>query len=108
MAETEIIDIVKKYLKALRSQNIQVKTAVLFGSYAKKNAGDAWSDIDILVISPNYDLSYTREEVNQLWRIASEVDSRIELIAVGEVQWEKDEQNHIIEIARHAGIEIID
>ena len=50
----EIPDKVKKtihiYLSALQQNNIPIKEAVLFGSYAKGNYHE-WSDIDIALVS---------------------------------------------------------
>ncbi len=44
---TRIID---KYIKALKKNNIPVKQAVLFGSYAHDKYNE-WSDIDIALVS---------------------------------------------------------
>ncbi len=46
--------IIKRYLKALEEDNIHVSQAVLFGSRAKKE-GDQWSDIDIAIVSENFE-----------------------------------------------------
>ena len=42
--------IIDKYLVALKDNNIPVKQAILFGSYAKGNY-DHWSDIDLALVS---------------------------------------------------------
>ncbi len=42
--------IIDKYLVALKNNNIPVKQAILFGSYAKGNY-DEWSDIDLALVS---------------------------------------------------------
>lgn len=39
---------------ALLSQSVQVEAVILYGSYAK-GSPDEWSDIDIAVISPDFE-----------------------------------------------------
>lgn len=46
----EIKSVIKTYLIALQRSNIPVKSAVLFGSYAKGENRE-WSDIDIALVS---------------------------------------------------------
>jgi hypothetical protein len=63
----------------------------------------AWSDIDLVVVSPQFDQSPCWADVRVLWRQAARVDSRIEPIACGERQWEEDRSSVILEIARREG-----
>ena len=65
-----------------------------------------WSDIDLVVISPNFDNPRDRRDVNLLWGQAALVDSRIEPVACGERQWREDDSSAIIEIARREGTQI--
>lgn len=46
----KVKEIIDQYLVALNDNNIPVKQAILFGSYAKGNY-DAWSDIDLALVS---------------------------------------------------------
>ncbi len=78
---------------------------VLYGSQARGEARQ-WSDIDLLVISPQYDDRRTREDVFFLWRLAARIDSRIEPIPVGERQFVEDDSSAIIEMARREGVRI--
>jgi hypothetical protein len=41
--------------------------------------------------------------VYTLWRIAAATDSRIEPVPAGKIQFETDDENAIIEIARRTG-----
>ena len=102
MVDESIIRVVRRYLQVLVEQDIPAPQAVVFGSQATGRA-HAWSDIDLLVISPKYDSQRTREDINLLWRIAARTDSRIEPIPVGERQYQEDDSSAIIEIARRAG-----
>lgn len=102
MVDESIVRVIKRYLKALEEQGLPVRYAVLFGSWVSGHP-DAWSDIDVLVVSPRFDQDYNREDVNLLWRVAARIDSRIEPIPAGERQFEEDKTRPIIEIARQKG-----
>ena len=102
MVDTTIVNSVRIYLQKLVESGISVNYAVVFGSRVRGNY-DAWSDIDLLVVSPRFDGEHKREDVNMLWRIAAHTDSRIEPFAVGQRQFEEDTSSAIIEIARREG-----
>ncbi len=102
MVDTAVLKGVEKYLQSLTKAGIQVSFGVIFGSYASGTA-DPLSDIDLLVVSPDFDDVASREAVKKLWRIAARIDSRIEPIPCGEIQWQKDVSNVIIEVARTQG-----
>ncbi len=102
MLEQSVLTSVKRYLEALASSGISVECAVVFGSQAK-GYSDKWSDIDLLVVSPQFAEMKDRSSVNLLWRIAARIDSRIEPIPCGSRQWRDDDSSAIIEIARREG-----
>ena len=106
MLHASIVTIVQNYLQALRTHDVAVRFGVVFGSQAKGNA-DEWSDIDVLVVSPAFDTSKDRQQVDVLWRVSARIDSRIEPIPCGERQWKEDDSHAIIEIARNDGIRIL-
>ncbi len=103
MAEAAVIVVVRKYLNELLRVGIPVQFGIMFGSYARKDT-HRWSDVDLLVISSLYDESYSREDINLLWRVAARTDSRIEPIPVGLNRWKTDDGSTIIEVARREGI----
>lgn len=102
MLEQSVLTSVRNYLAALTSRGIMVERVVVFGSQAKGEAHE-WSDIDLLVVSPQFDDMKDRSAVNLLWRVAARTDSRIEPIPCGSRQWRDDDSNAIIEIARREG-----
>ena len=93
-------------LAAVRRSGIRVSQAVLFGSYARGDARPD-SDVNILVIAPEFDGPYDKSRIDLLWALRAQTDSRIEPIAVGERQWREDDASAIIEIARREGQEIL-
>ncbi len=105
MPEESVIASARKYLNELLEIGIPVRFGILFGSQARKDT-HLWSDIDLLIISPRYDESCTREDKNLLWRTAAIMDNRIEPVPVGLKRWETDDESTIIEIARREGIQI--
>jgi predicted nucleotidyltransferase len=102
MADIAIHRIAHHYLRRLASLGIPIDRGVIFGSHARGTA-TAWSDIDLLVISPRFDAPRTREDLNMLWRVAAHEDSRIEPIPCGSNEWVTSKENAIIEIARREG-----
>jgi len=102
VVDESIITAVQRYLHTLCECGINVTYAVVFGSQVSGHH-HSWSDIDVLVVSPCFDDTHQREDINLLWRIAARVDSRIEPIAIGARQFEEDDSSAIIEIARREG-----
>jgi predicted nucleotidyltransferase len=102
MVEPAIVGVIQKYLEAVQSSGIRVSQAILFGSYAR---GDALpdSDVDILVIAPEFDGPYDKSRIDLLWTLRARTDSRIEPMAVGERQWREDQGGLILEMARREG-----
>ncbi|MCK4306352.1 MAG: nucleotidyltransferase domain-containing protein [Candidatus Eisenbacteria sp.] len=105
MVDQAIVTVVRRYLQSLKDHGIPVSCGVVFGSQASGNA-NRWSDIDLIVISTLFDDPARREDVNQLWRIAARIDSRIEPIPCGEQQWRDDTASAILEIGRRDGARI--
>ena len=90
------------YIQALKKAKIDVELAVIFGSQANGSAHE-WSDIDVLVISSQFDEMKNRDHINLLWRVAAKTDDRIEPIPCGSKQWRENDVSAIIEIARREG-----
>ncbi len=99
MAEESAMTSARKYLNELLRVGVPVRFGIMFGSHARQDT-HRWSDI----ISPRYDETYSREDINVLWRTAARTDSRIEPIPVGLKRWETDDGSTIIETARREGI----
>ena len=104
MVEQTIIENVKRYLASLPQVGIHARRAVLFGSFAR-GEGTAESDIDLVVIAPEFDGRRDVSMVKALWR-ATGSDDRIEPIPCGEREWESGDGRPILEIARREGIVI--
>jgi uncharacterized protein len=93
---------IRNYLHDLAAKGLDVRFGVVFGSQVTGKA-DQWSDIDLLVVSPQFDAVRSHKDVGLLWRVAARTDSRIEPIPCGERQWQEDRASPIVEIARREG-----
>ncbi|MBN2269891.1 MAG: nucleotidyltransferase domain-containing protein [Sedimentisphaerales bacterium] len=105
MVDPSIIATVKEYLQRLSHSGLSVAFGVIFGSQVSGRA-NALSDIDLIVVSPQFDGKISRDAINMLWRVAAKTDSRIEPIPCGQKQWQDNPADAIIEIARNEGATI--
>ncbi len=106
MVDRSIEQSIKRYLLAVRESGIQAKRGILYGSRARGTAG-ADSDIDLIVIAPEFDNAPNRGLVERLWQLRARTDHRIEPVACGEAEWEASlTARTVIEIAHREGIEI--
>jgi len=105
MVESTVITAIKRYLAALPKYGINARKVILFGSFAR-GENHEWSDIDLLVIAPEFDSVLTIETVKKLWSATAKSDNRIEPIPCGEREWETESGRPILEIARQEGIVI--
>jgi predicted nucleotidyltransferase len=105
MVESTVVTAVRRYLAALPSRGIHPRRAVLFGSFARGHAGE-YSDIDLIVIAPEFDGPRDIAIVEQLWQATATADDRIEPIPCGEREWETDGGRPVLEIARREGVMI--
>lgn len=71
------VEIVKQFLIIVRSANIRIEKAILFGSYIRGTAGK-WSDIDLAVISPDFS-GIPFYDSKKLTPFLLKIDTRIEL-----------------------------
>jgi predicted nucleotidyltransferase len=103
MAEIEVIELVKKYLDVLRTEGISVRKAFLYGSYSVGSASDE-SDIDVMIISDQFEKNNDKI-AGKVWRLTSEVDSKIEPFLVGTDSFQEN-SSPIIQKVKATGIEI--
>ena len=106
MVESAVMTAIRRYVKALGSFGIHTRRLVLFGSFARGDA-DEFSDIDLVVIAPEFDGPREMTLVEKLWQATISADNRIEPIPCGEREWETDQGRPILEIARREGVVIV-
>ena len=69
---------IDSYLRALSRNNIPIKEAILFGSYARGNYQE-WSDIDIALVSDIFDGNRI-DDKDKIRKITLSISSEIEVI----------------------------
>lgn len=105
MAKRTVINLIKRYAQVLRNHGFPVSAVYLFGSHARGQA-DKDSDIDIMVVSPIFDVNRL-DRAAELWKLTAEVDLRIEPIPAGEKAFQNDHVTPIYEIVRQEGIRVV-
>ena len=102
MVDDSVIRVVQHYLAVLNGAGVHAIRGVVFGSYARGE--QRWeSDIDLVVVAPEFDNLRDRRLSDLLWRMRAHADPRIEPIPCGERQWEEDNVSPVIEMARREG-----
>jgi len=74
----KVTDIIDRYIEELNRNNIPIKAAILFGSYAR-GTNQQWSDIDIALVSDIF-VGDRIDDKDKIRRITLSVSSEIEVI----------------------------
>ncbi|MBS4061905.1 MAG: nucleotidyltransferase domain-containing protein [Bacteroidetes bacterium] len=102
MAESEIVEILKKYIIVLRSEGIIIDKAYLYGSYLS-NTADEDSDIDVMIVTEDED-DYL---AGKIWSLTRRVNSKIEPFLVGKRRFNNNEDSPLIDLVKRTGLEIV-
>ena len=88
MDKKEAVRIIKKFAIALKQHAISVDYVILYGSYVRGKARPD-SDIDVAIVSKDFGKDRVEEGMT-LFRIAGEIDSRLEPVPISLSAYEKD------------------
>ncbi|HEY3250692.1 MAG TPA: nucleotidyltransferase domain-containing protein [Ignavibacteria bacterium] len=105
MAQREIINKIKLYLKKLTDAGIIIDKAYLYGSYARGSQITKDSDIDVMIVSKSFETNIDKAAAI-VWRLTGEVDIRIEPYIVAKSKFETDDVSPLLQIVKKEGIEI--
>lgn len=100
---SEIIDLIEKFIKLLKEENIVVEKVILFGSYAK-GSYRVDSDIDLAIISPNFKEEDCIENMTLLLCKANELKADIQTIPFSVEEY--NNPKGIMEEILNTGIEL--
>jgi len=98
----EVEQKIRKYLDALRENNINIQRAVVFGSFAR-GTYDEWSDIDIAIVSDIF-IGDRIADKSKVRRITLQIGSDIELAPFAPADFNED--NPFVKEILLTGIEI--
>jgi len=87
MDKRAVLEVLSRFKKALESKGIRVSRLILFGSYATGRYREG-SDIDVVVISPDFDGKGYWERIDILSDAIYEVFQPIEALAMTPEEWE--------------------
>ena len=98
MGKNTLLKILSRFKQALENENIHVQKMVLYGSWAKKSQRED-SDIDVVVISKDFENKKYWERIDLLSNAIYDVFAPIEAVAFTPNEWNKKE-SFICEYAR--------
>lgn len=102
MDKNSVLDIIHRFKKAIESRDITIKQIILFGSF-KEGTFREDSDIDLVVVSDDFDgMDYWRR-IDILSEAIYEVFEPIEAVAVTSAEWNKGEFS-VIDYARNGEV----
>jgi len=104
MVDSEIRDIILRFVDALTVRGIRVEKAILYGSHASGRI-HAGSDLDLAIVSPDFGKDRF-EEGKMLLRLAWRIDPRIEPLPVSSESYKNDTWIPLIYEIRQKGIEL--
>jgi predicted nucleotidyltransferase len=104
MVNSEIRNIISKFVEVVLAKGIRVEKVFLYGSYASGKA-HAWSDIDIAIVSPDFGKDRF-EEGKLLLQLAWRIDPRIEPVPVSLKSYKNNTWVPLIFEIRQHGIEL--
>ncbi|MDD5090502.1 MAG: nucleotidyltransferase domain-containing protein [Candidatus Wallbacteria bacterium] len=99
----EIENKIRRYLETLEQNRIRIKTAVLFGSYAK-GTYDQWSDIDLAIVSDDFE-GNRFNDVERLRPFKKEIDWSISPMPFTAADF--DESNVFVREIIRSGVRIV-
>lgn len=85
----EIADIITRYCAQLETMGIRVEGVILYGSHARGEAKDS-SDIDLLIVSPDFETLNAQDRLEQLGMAAARLWQPI-----GAIACTPDERGHV-------------
>ncbi|MCK9266344.1 nucleotidyltransferase domain-containing protein [bacterium] len=102
--EKSIIEKINKFVERVKKEGIRIDKIILYGSYASTTPNKD-SDIDVAIISKDFGKD-TVEEGMFLFKVAGEIDSRIEPVPLSVKAYKENTWIPLIYEIRTKGIEI--
>ena len=104
MDKRQVVKIINKFVRELKSHDIAIDHIILYGSYARGRVRPD-SDIDVAVVSRDFGKD-TVEEGMRLFRIAGKIDTRLEPVPITLKAYENDTWVPLIYEIRAKGVNL--
>jgi predicted nucleotidyltransferase len=104
MDKNQAVRIARKFAKRLKLEGISVDRVILYGSYAAGKVRRD-SDIDVAIVSRDFGKDRVNEGIT-LYRIAGEVNARLEPIPISTEAYENDTWLPLIHEIKVKGLEL--
>jgi uncharacterized protein len=101
----EITALTRRYVAALEARGIPVERVILFGSYASGRA-HAWSDIDLAVISPQFETMSLLARYEELGLANRDLQAPVQVIGFAPSQVATCEPESFLADILSTGIEV--
>jgi uncharacterized protein len=105
MDRNQAVEIVEKFVERVRKEGISVDRVILYGSHAFERARQD-SDIDVAIVSKDFGKDRVDEGMT-LFRIAGEVDTRLEPVPISVDAYDNDTWLPLIYEIKSSGVELI-
>lgn len=99
---SEIKNIIKEYKEELKRHNIRITKIILYGSYAK-GTPKSYSDIDLVVVSPDLGRFPPLERQELLAELTMNIDAPLEIIGYTPQELKKSTNTIFGQIIRQTG-----
>ena len=103
MAKNEVIELLRVYVRLLRSEGVYVDKAFLYGSYLNDSATSD-SDIDLMIVTDNENDDYL---AGKIWNLTQNVNSKIEPFLVGKNRFYSNDNSPLVDLVKRTGLEIV-
>ena len=101
----QITTLIRRYVAALEGRGIPIERVILFGSHASGHP-DEWSDIDIAVISPQFDTLSLLERYEQLGLANRDLHAPLDIVGFSPSQVAQCEPESFLAEILRTGVEV--
>ena len=102
MDKKAVKEIVDRFHQGIKARGIRPLKVILYGSYADNTDGEA-SDIDIVIISDDFNGMSFWERIDIMSEVIYEIFAPIEAVAMTPEEWERGD-SFVVDFARNGEI----
>ncbi len=97
--------LINKYVSEVKKNGIEISKVILFGSHVAGNP-TIESDIDLVIVSPQFDGLDKEKYSSILWLATEVVDYAVEPIGIGEKFFNSNIFSPLLDLIKTKGLEI--